>query len=132
MRKSVNIYREEGCLFTVPTQWLLQYLKNDTYNGWEGIANDDEILFDFECNYDYDEAETIYNVATQELIECVECCPHCDGDQYPLWDVGKYGYEINCPNCGELIMLCNECLHADDNKNMFCDWRNGKCFRKNI
>lgn len=34
-----------------------------------------------------------------------------------------------CPYCGNAIMLCDECTHADDYQG--CDWEEGKgCWRK--
>lgn len=62
--------------------------------------------------------------------EAVECCPHCGQENvYPNWNTEKQGYVAVCENCGQKIMLCDECFHSDDNKEMKCDWCNGKCFR---
>ena len=47
--------------------------------------------------------------------ECVEICPHCEQEITKKWDVEKNGYQITCPNCGKKIMLCDECLHSEDN-----------------
>ena len=30
---------------------------------------------------------------------------------------------------GERILLCDECIHSEDNPRAFCDWGNGRCFR---
>lgn len=57
------------------------------------------------------------------LTEAVEVCPYCEGENvYPNWDVKTQGYIAKCQHCGEEIMLCDECLHADDNPGKFCDW----------
>ena len=70
--------------------------------------------------------------------EAIECCPHCSTDNsYPGWDVKQSGYMAVCRGCGSVIMLCDECLHADDNEGQFCDWHReningveyGVCFR---
>lgn len=66
------------------------------------------------------------------LTEAVEVCPFCERENvFVNWDVEKRGYIAKCWQCGRKIMLCDECLHADDNKGGFCDWReivrDGKC-----
>lgn len=63
--------------------------------------------------------------------ECIEVCPHCDTEITKKWDVEKDGYQVTCPNCGKKIMLCDECLHNEDNEGMRCDWSEERgCFRK--
>ena len=55
--------------------------------------------------------------------EAVETCPCCGSENvYPDWQAEKQGYVAVCENCGVEIMLCNECLHADDNQARRCDW----------
>jgi len=64
------------------------------------------------------------------LREEFEMCPHCDNEITVEWDVEKDGYEVTCPECGRKIMLCDACSHSIDNRNRYCDWCDGKCFRK--
>ena len=65
------------------------------------------------------------------IRECIEVCPHCGEEITKKWDVEKKGYQINCPNCGEKIMLCDGCFHSEDNEGMRCDWSEDRgCFRK--
>lgn len=64
----------------------------------------------------------------------VEVCPHCEFEnEYPYWDVRKQGFTVRCQNCGEEILLCDECLHEEDNPEQTCDWKKvpcgGRCFR---
>lgn len=62
--------------------------------------------------------------------EEVEICPYCMNENIVNWDVEKDGYEITCQYCGEKILLCDACLHSDDNKGGQCDWNDEKgCFR---
>lgn len=63
----------------------------------------------------------------EKIVEVTEICPHCEAENTMVWDVKRDGYEAFCSHCGKKMMLCDECLHADDNKG--CDWRNGTCFR---
>ena len=73
------------------------------------------------------------------VTEAVEVCPYCGAENtFPGWDVKRQGYITVCKECGEQIMLCDECLHADDNTNKMCDWHEvthehnvmeGHCFR---
>lgn len=64
--------------------------------------------------------------------EAVEGCPHCMTENvYPNYDVVGNNYTAVCKNCGEEIMLCDECFHADDNREHKCDWtEKDGCFRK--
>jgi hypothetical protein len=69
-----------------------------------------------------------------EYFEAVELCFHCGNENiYPMYNVGSNGYVVICKHCGKKIMLCDECLHAEDNPSMKCDWvktkYGGKCFR---
>ena len=67
----------------------------------------------------------------------VEVCPHCDAENEMVWDVSEKGYKSFCPSCGKTMMLCDECIHAEDRLNEnanHCDWRedengNEHCFR---
>lgn len=67
------------------------------------------------------------------LREVVECCPHCGGEEVFEWDVETNGYVVKCLDCGNEMMLCDECLHSDDNKCQKCDWHKegnmSVCFR---
>lgn len=64
------------------------------------------------------------------MTEAVEMCPHCMGENvFPGWDTEEQGYVSVCQHCGEKIMLCDECQHADDNPVGKCDWESGRCFR---
>lgn len=66
-----------------------------------------------------------------KLIEVVEVCPHCMSENVLLWNSEKDGFEFTCKHCGEKIMLCSECLRAEDNKEEKCDWcQEDGCFRK--
>lgn len=77
----------------------------------------------------------------QELVltEAVETCPYCGCDNsFANYDPEKEGYVVPCWNCEKSILLCDECLHADDNPGKMCDWHGiiragktigGECFR---
>ena len=63
--------------------------------------------------------------------EVVEVCPHCDEEIVMMWDVEKDGYQAVCPKCEKELMLCDECMHSDDNEGQACNWSEaGGCFRK--
>lgn len=59
----------------------------------------------------------------------VEWCPHCDREIELKVDAIEQNYQIFCPYCGKQIMLCDTCMHAEDNLNQKCDWDCGHCFR---
>lgn len=70
----------------------------------------------------------------KNYFEAVEVCPYCDKENaYPMWDVDVKGFVAICNHCGKEIMLCDECMHRDDNEEMRCNWCKtecgGKCFR---
>lgn len=60
----------------------------------------------------------------------VEMCPHCEHENEFRLDVEKYGYQTVCSNCGKELMLCDACMHSEDNESMYCDWSEEyNCFR---
>lgn len=69
--------------------------------------------------------------------EAVEICSYCEKENiFQNYDADQKGYKVRCQHCGKEIMLCDECLHAEDNKGMKCDWHPseynnaaGVCFR---
>lgn len=68
------------------------------------------------------------------MTEAVEICPYCECENiFANWDTDTQGYIATCWNCGKKILLCDECLHADDNTGKMCDWHRSKteegCFR---
>lgn len=113
-------------------EWLLKHSLDDVTNENTrvGIEYNEEILGETEDDSDVD-----FDIHTE--TEAVECCPWCDGENvYKNWNVKKDGYIANCEHCGEKIFLCDECLHAEDNLQQKCDWREtssgSKCFRGEI
>lgn len=77
---------------------------------------------------------------TEEMAtETVEMCPYCMSENvFRNWDAQKQGFVAKCWQCGQEIMLCDECLHSDDNRTGRCDWHGvyangreieGRCFR---
>ena len=74
-------------------------------------------------------------LSLRKNFEVTEVCPHCDREITLIWDVDNDGYRVFCPSCGEEIMLCDVCLHADDNLGGKCDFKadfdgNPTCFRR--
>ena len=41
-----------------------------------------------------------------------ELCPHCDCENEFQWDTEVDGFKAYCPHCGNIMMLCDLCLHA--------------------
>lgn len=42
-----------------------------------------------------------------------EQCPHCGHEIEMCWDTDALGFQSFCPVCGQRLMLCDECRHAD-------------------
>lgn len=60
-----------------------------------------------------------------------ECCSNCNNEIDMDWDIEQLGYKAYCPVCGDVLMLCSECLEANDNETGCCDWsdKTQSCFR---
>lgn len=70
-----------------------------------------------------------------EKWECVEVCPYCGGENILQWNTEKQGFLATCQHCGKKILLCDDCLHSEDNPTRRCDWTEesngfGYCFRR--
>lgn len=121
---------DEGFMDKDDAEWKINEILTDIFD----VSKDNYLLLiqwtEDKCLIeDREKAET---EATEKVeTEAVECCPHCECENvYSNWDVKKQGYVAKCKGCGENIMLCDECLNADDNPGQKCDWseENG-CFR---
>lgn len=66
------------------------------------------------------------------MYDVVEICPWCESENYyPDYDVEGNNYRVKCKTCGKEILLCDECLHADDNKCRLCDWHEKEYYMGN-
>lgn len=107
---------------------------NDDCQGGYYIASDDTVAGGhFGTGIYYTDWEDEYE-GVDFPLECVETCPHCEGENiYPNYNPIANGYKAICKHCGEEIFLCDECIHAADNKEHRCDWHEmetgGRCFR---
>ena len=57
-------------------------------------------------------------------FEVTEVCPHCEWEITLTWNVEEDGYQIYCPNCGKVMMLCSMCDGTDGG---VCDWSEKGC-----
>ena len=74
-----------------------------------------------------------------KTYEVNEWCPNCEAENSLQWNVKEMGYVAKCTECGEKLMLCDECRHEyDEEKDEivlkdYCDWcadgGNGVCYR---
>lgn len=52
----------------------------------------------------------------ENLTGAIQFCPYCEyRNVFPEWDVNTQGYIVECQRCQEKIMLCDTCLHGNDN-----------------
>lgn len=58
-----------------------------------------------------------------------ELCPHCESEIEMRWNTDTSGYKAFCPVCGGRLMLCDECLHSEDNRGCDYDTETDKCWR---
>ncbi len=52
----------------------------------------------------------------------IEMCGECGNEVEMAWDTDLQGYKATCPYCGKPLLLCDECLHSEDNETQRCDW----------
>lgn len=50
----------------------------------------------------------------------LERCPHCGRDNEFQWNANTMGFIAHCVFCGKTLLLCDECIHADDGLNAEC------------
>lgn len=67
--------------------------------------------------------------AASNYITAIELCSHCGHENELRWNLKDDGYQIHCAFCGEKLMLCSECLTAEDNPDGACP---EYCFRKKL
>lgn len=113
---------------------------------WHGLCSHDKAVITAIPNFDkeifreitginVDESThadelTLDAITPQNEYEVTEVCPHCESEVTIIWNVKTMGYKAFCPVCGECLMLCNECLHAEDGRG-FCDYdrETDSCYR---
>ena len=126
------------------------YLTEDDYDATcydvlerSGYWNADAI--DPSCMTGLKLCEIIDGIQKQEWLlskkrEVIEVCPHCEKENVWLrdanYDAASDNYKAVCKNCLKEIFLCDECMHADDNPGIKCDWCKAdgysRCFRGEI
>lgn len=52
-------------------------------------------------------------VDAERMYTVTEVCPHCESEIEMRWDTDKMGFKAYCPVCGNRLMLCDECRHAE-------------------
>lgn len=57
---------------------------------------------------------------TDRTYIVTEVCPNCESEVEMRWDMDVRGYEAFCPVCGGRLMLCDECMHSE--QNAYCDY----------
>lgn len=69
---------------------------------------------------------------TDRTYIVTETCPNCENEIEMRWDTDERGYEAVCPVCGGRLMLCDECLHSEDNPGGKCDYnsKTDSCWRR--
>lgn len=50
------------------------------------------------------------NVKAVPIETVAELCSVCENEIEMVWNVEERGYKAYCPVCGEVLMLCNECM----------------------
>lgn len=63
-----------------------------------------------------------------EYIE--ETCPSCNGVARIYWNIKEDGYKAYCPICGGRLMLCSECMTAEDERGCDYNLKTDTCWRR--
>lgn len=58
--------------------------------------------------------------AGPRTYQVTEVCPYCNSEVTITWNTDVDGFKAFCPHCGERLMLCDECRHADGSGD--CDY----------
>lgn len=58
--------------------------------------------------------------AENRIYTVTEVCPSCLHEIEITWDTDKMGFKAFCPVCGNRLMLCDACLHAENS--LDCDY----------
>lgn len=116
---------DEGFMGKDDAEWKINEILTDIFD----VSHDNYLLL-----VQWNEDKCLVEDAKEQKgidveTEAVECCPECGAENIIRWDVEKDGYVAYCPHCGSKMMLCDECMHAEDAK--ICDWSpcNG-CYRE--
>ena len=82
---------------------------------------------DIECYVDLSKKA----IDTERTYTVTEWCSNCESEIEMRWDTDTRGFEAFCPVCGERLVLCDECLHAEDNPPHRCGTDEGQtvCWR---
>ena len=65
-------------------------------------------------NTEVAEATEAAETADDRTYIVTEMCPHCMNEIEMRWNTDTEGFKAFCPVCGKRLMLCDECLHAED------------------
>lgn len=114
----------------------------EVHNGYQKFKDNEPLILEPE-NWSFDEWATICKLCGLPLgqterivlhtseVECfvdlskkavdgertntvTEVCPHCESEIEMRWDTDTMGFKAFCPVCGERLMLCDECRHAEE------------------
>lgn len=65
-------------------------------------------------------AQNAAPAAGPRTYQVAEVCPYCNAEVTMTWNTDVDGFKAFCPHCGERLMLCDECRHADGSDD--CDY----------
>ncbi len=80
-------------------------------------------------NTEVAEAAGAVETADDRTYIVTEMCPHCENEIEMRWDTDTRGFKATCPVCGKRLMLCDECLHAEDSIGCDYDSYTDSCYR---
>ena len=79
-----------------------------------------------EC-YINSDAKLVNSDSGKRAFTVTEVCPHCENEIEMRWSIEALGYKAVCPVCGKRLMLCDECLHAEDGGHCDYDSKTDSC-----
>lgn len=104
-----------------------RYLRSVGYSTLMKVIDVDESVGENERAETATEAETADETTAKAMV--VEFCSNCETEIEMRWDVKTQGYKAYCPVCGEVLMLCSECVYRSGDFFDDCDFdgRDGTC-----
>jgi predicted RNA-binding Zn-ribbon protein involved in translation (DUF1610 family) len=88
---------------------------------WKVGTSRDEIWQWFDQRHSKGVHYLLYgNSAVDRTYIVTEVCPSCGSEIEMRWNTDTNGFRAFCPVCGNKLMLCDECIHAEDS--VPCDY----------
>lgn len=84
---------------------------------WGAKKGEKYLILRIEAIYKRSDKKTEVNIMQNNknrTCTVIEVCSYCMNEIEMVWNTDIRGYKAFCPVCGERLMICSECEHAED------------------